>query len=188
MNVPENISDVCTIPLTRGLFAIVDAEDYPEISKYKWYAVNGRHSGKIAYYAARMLPTQRIDGTKKRPSVFMHNEILGRKDGFFPDHINHNGLDNRRCNLRFATKQQNGANREPNRNSRSKYKGVSYYKNIGPKHWGARIRVNGKRLWLGFFETEIEAAQAYDLAAIEHFGTFAKINEYSSEDLENGKL
>jgi hypothetical protein len=177
----------CTIPLTQGKAALVDRQDYENISKYKWYAKKYVTSGgKISYYAAR---TQRIDGTKKRAVVFMHNEILGKKCGFLPDHINRNGLDNRRFNLRFATRQENGANREPNRNGASKYKGVSYYKNnLSPRKWAARITINGKKIWLGIFETEIEAAQAYDLAAIEHFGTFAKINEYSKEELENVKL
>jgi len=171
--------------LTHGKFALIDEEDLEKISKHKWHAKKKVESGKAIWYAAR---NEYSRETQKCKTVLMHNEILG---GLFVDHINHNGLDNRRCNLRFATHQQNNQNRGKNKNHRftSKYKGVTFYrKSKTARKLGARIKVNGKVIWLGTFETEIEAAQAYDLAAIEHFGAFAKINEYSREELENGKL
>jgi hypothetical protein len=165
--------------LSQGKFALIDEEDLEKISKHKWHAKKKVESGKAIWYAAR---NEYSRETQKCKTVLMHNEILG---GLFVDHINHNGLDNRRYNLRFATRRQNGQNRLPNRNGSSKYKGVSITKY---KKWIARIRVNGKAIWLGTFDTEIEAAQAYDLAAIEHFGTFARINEYSREELESGQI
>jgi len=169
------ISEIRSIPLTQGLFAIVDECDYERVSQHKWHA---RNCDK-RWYACRKVNNK---------AIYMHVGIAGKKAGFMTDHINGNGLDNRRCNLRFATCQQNSANREPSRNCVSKYKGVTYYKNTTSKHWAARIGVNGETIWLGVFETEIEAAQAYDLAAIEHFGTFARINEYAKEELEDGRL
>lgn len=91
------------------------------------------------------------------------------------DHVNGNGLDNRRCNLRVCTPQQNAFNSKPVRGSRSKFKGVKY--NTACKNkWTARIRINGKQVDIGRFETEEEAARAYDKVAKEVQGDFAWLN------------
>jgi len=108
-------------------------------------------------------------------------------DGDFCDHINHNGLDNRKANLRLATRSQNAWNRQKAKiKSRSKYKGVSWY-NRG-KRWSVRIQVNRKQKFLGIFEDEIEAAKAYDRAARKYFGEFAELNFEKKDNARVGVL
>lgn len=107
----------------------------------------------------------------KHSTVYMHALITGLRG---PDHINHNGLDNRRCNLRPATAQQNGANSRPMRGTSSVYKGVSWHKR--DSRWGAQITSEGRTRYLGYFTDEIEAAKAYDRAARDVFGEFACLN------------
>ena len=90
------------------------------------------------------------------------------------DHINNNGLDNRRCNLRLATRQQQNMNRKKLKGCSSRYKGVYWAKNR--KKWCVRIEFNAKVMFLGYFESEIKAGKAYDEAAIKYFGEFARLN------------
>ena len=120
---------------------------------------------------------------EKRKNLQMHNLVIDVPPGMFADHVNHNGLDNRKANLRAATHMQNVWNRRKfsgltsggvKRPSRSKYKGVDWANDM--KRWRARIRVNGKRIYLGSFEDEIEAAKAYDMAAKKFHGDFATLN------------
>ena len=105
---------------------------------------------------------------------FMHNIILGNDRSLQADHANHNGLDNRRRNLRQCTSQQNNCNRRLRVNNRSGFKGVSWVK--GLQKWAARICKEGQDMWLGVFPTAEEAALVYDSAAIEFFGEFAVLN------------
>ena len=143
------------------------------------FCATGYYEGKPAIrvagkptFAVRRIRPQR-DGKPK--VVWMHREIMKAGDREFCDHINHNGLDNRRANLRLATRSRNAWNRRKAKiKSRSKYKGVSWY-NMG-KRWNARIQVNRKAKFLGIFADEIEAAKAYDRAARKCFGEFAKLN------------
>lgn len=156
------------IPLTRGKYAIVDAEDYPRLMKYKWYA------NKIGsnWYAVR---SQRIHGSKRQITIFMHRLILNAPDDMLVDHKNGNGLDNRKANLRLATYPQNNCNRRKcSGKCVSIYKGVYAKKRRSP--WGARIKVDGKYIHLGSYKTEIEAAKAYDEAARKYHGEFARLN------------
>jgi hypothetical protein len=105
----------------------------------------------------------------------MHREVANTPDGFMCDHINGNALDNRKANLRSATAFQNCWNaRKHSKSCSSKYKGVWFHKGI--RKWTAMITVRRKRIHLGVFEDETEAAKAYDKAAKKHFGKFAKLN------------
>jgi hypothetical protein len=116
---------------------------------------------------------RRIDGHVQE---FMHRTLLGleRYDGQQVDHRNGNGLDNRRFNLRLSTKAENGRNRGPNRNNTSGYKRVCWHAQRGK--WLASIQLDRKQINLGLFTDPVDAAIAYDLAAIEHFGEFAWTN------------
>jgi hypothetical protein len=104
----------------------------------------------------------------------MHREIIDAAPSLFCDHINHNTLDNRRCNLRLCTAAQNARNRLPGDNCTSSYKGVFWKKE--KKKWCAKIRYNGEHIHLGYFDYEQDAAIAYDDMAIELFGPFACLN------------
>lgn len=151
-----------TIPLTKGDFAIVDDDDYEYLIQFEWFLTPGG-------YAARKT-------TKNgRPSiVLMHREIAKTPKGMQTDHINGNRLDNRKCNLRICTNAENSRNRGPMPGT-SKYKGVRWLKN--DKKWQANIKLNQKQITLGCFNSEIEAAKAYNEAAIKYFGEFAWLND-----------
>ena len=137
------------LPLTQGQVAIVDDADYEWLSQWKWYAA------KICniFYAVRQ--AKRVNGKQK--NIFMHAEIIGRKEGLEIDHINGNGLDNRRENLRHVTHRENGQNRHDKRSS--KYPGVCWHKR--DFNWQATIRLNGKAKYLGSFINEEDAFAAY---------------------------
>ena len=156
------------IPLTQGKFAIVDDEDFELLNRWKWFA---RKSEKT-FYATRNATAKDCVG---RRTIRMHRVVLGLepKDKRISDHRNHNGLDNRRENLRIATRLQNQQNRKSQKGI-SIYKGV-HWDNINKK-WRSQIQQNYKRFHLGEFETEIEAAKSYDVAARKLFGEFAKLN------------
>jgi hypothetical protein len=156
------------IPLSRGKFAIVDPEDYDWLRAYKWHAQKGPRT----WYAVHSLTNGKKE---KRKNLQMHNLLVDIPPGMFCDHINHNGLDNRKANLRPATHTQNVWNRRKFKpHSRSKYKGVDWANDM--KRWRARIRVNGKRIYLGSFTSELDAAKAYDKAAKKYHGEFASLN------------
>lgn len=149
------------IPLSNhDDYAIVDEEDLSLINQYSWFAVEDGN----CFYAARSIGNSRF--------VRMHNDIFGVLG---VDHINGNGLDNRRVNLRAATAQQNGQNRGKFAKATSKYKGVCWHKR--DKKWTAKIKVGNKRLNLGYFSKEVEAAKKYNETAKLHYGEFARLNE-----------
>ena len=157
------------IRLTQGKFAIVDAADYEELAKYKWFAI-GCERG---FYAARMVKAKA--GRVKQRTVRMHRQIIDVPPGKFIDHINHNGLDNRRANLRVVTRRQNSWNKRKQRgNCTSKYKGVMWLKKAGK--WQARIGCKGRAIVIGYFDDEKAAARAYDARAAELFGEYAAPN------------
>jgi len=146
-----------------------------QLNRWKWYA---HWSSITASFYARCHSPQ-INGKQHR--ILMHREILGLKygDKRQADHINHNTLDNRRCNLRICSHQQNGMNQRKHRTwcgkeTSSRYNGVSWRKDV--KKWGARICFNGKHIHLGYFTSEAEAAKAYDTKALELFGEYANLN------------
>jgi hypothetical protein len=156
-----------SIPLTQGKFALVDDEDYEYLSQWKWFAVRwDKKDGQKIFYAARAKNTIGI--------LYMHKVILTVRDGFFVDHKNRNGLDNRRENLRECTVSQNAANKEVSKNNKTGYKGVSLIRKTGK--YVAQIRHNGKKIRLGQYDTPEEAAMVYDKAAKECHGEFAWLN------------
>ena len=156
------------IQLTQGYVACVDDEDFAEVSQYKWRA---ERSGKT-FYAVR---TTREGSHRK--TVRMHQQITGG-NGF--DHEDRDGLNNQRYNLRPAGPDQNAVNSEKpvhkSHAATSQYKGVSLATAKRSKPWLSQLGVKGKMLNLGYHATEIEAAKAYDLAAVQHHGKFAYLN------------
>lgn len=155
------------IPLTRGYVALVDDEDYPELSRHKWHIVGQ----KRRLYAARK---HRVDGVKT--SLFMHVAIMQPPDGYQVDHVDGNALNNQRSNLRIATAQENARNKRnlKKESHTSRYKGVSWDKNL--RKWRAWIRHENKMVYLGVHEYEKGAALAYDEAAKQYHGEFASLN------------
>ena len=156
------------IQLTQGNKTFVDDVD-ADLAASKWHTWKGKNNKTC--YAKRNV--RRPDGT--RTNVFLHQEIA-RRMGIVgnPDHIDRDGLNNRRSNLRPDPNGHNQANRGRQKNNTSGYKGVSW-KN-GKGKWVAQIQVDGKRRHLGYFEDPIEAAKAYDRAALQHQGEFAVLN------------
>jgi hypothetical protein len=150
------------IPLTQGQFAIVDDEDYEELSKFKWHALPKYNSKML--YAARNSPRE---PGEKRSKIYMAIEIMKPRKGLVVDHINHNTLDNRKENLRNVTQSQNIRNCIP-RKSASGFRGVSIINN----KFRAQIRVNLKMVYLGLFINPKDAANAYEKAAEMYFGEF----------------
>lgn len=151
--------DTISIPLANGKGeALIDVSELHRVEVYSWHIQTGRTRRHVSYAMTEV----------GRHPLYMHQLITG-----FPrtDHINGDGLDNRWCNLREATRSQNGANSGP-RGGSSQFKGVCRTERC----WIAAIRVDGKLHHLGCFHDEVEAARAYDAAARETWGTFAWLN------------
>lgn len=157
------------IPLTHGHVTIVDSQDFDWLNQWTWYAHCNPKTGN--YYAARGV-YHSVDDSEV---VFMHRQILGleRGDRRFADHRNHNALDNQRSNLRIATNSQNQANQGPKHNNPTGYKGV---RQTPSGRWRAVIKAHGQNFHLGTFDTPELAAEAYNAAALHHFGEFAWLN------------
>jgi hypothetical protein len=175
------------IPLTgthgRGFLTFVDDEDFELASRYSWRGAATIRNGELyTMYAVTGANTRYCDSF-----LMLHRLLCPVPAGLTVDHVNGNPLDNRRANLRPATRTQQMWNTAPKRMrngipSASPYKGVcrtNPYDAARP--WAARIRVGGATVSLGRFQTEYEAACAYDAAAVKHFGAFARINGVALE-------
>ncbi len=143
------------IPLTRGQVALIDDADFNELSRYKWCVMR--------IYACRF---------EGRRCIPMHRQILQAPAELEVDHIDGNGLNNQRSNLRLCTTSQNQQNSRRRTDNTSGYKGVSFDQRRG--RWKAQIRVNGKRITLGRYDDIEHAAAAYHEAALRYHGEFAR--------------
>lgn len=153
------------IPLTQGKFAIIDEADAEAVLAHKWYAVR-RRNGWYAAFA--------VGPKHSRRQVLMHRLLLGDRDGSHIDHVNGDGLDNRRENLRHVSVAQNQWNRSRPRNNSSGFKGVSW---VAQKQlWRADITANGISRCIGYYSTKEDAARAYDMQARALHGEFAVLN------------
>ena len=159
-NYCDDQNDTRVIPLSRGMSTVVDAADYEFLTQWGW-----RSSGKTRIYAVRRI---------ERSPVSMHRLLMAPPAGMLVDHINGDGLDNRRANLRVTTWASN-IQRAGGRVGRSGYRGV-HLNNEGPR-WCAHIRIKGQMRHLGVFDTPEEAAAVYDAAAIALHGPHAYTNK-----------
>lgn len=166
------------IKLTKDKYTIVDDDDYEKLCNFSWYWSDSKKGNGYARAYNKGF------GNK---NIYLHRFILlaGKKEQV--DHVNHNTLDNRKKNLRIVTRSQNNMNKSKTGNKFG-YKGVSFYnhdryyktkikKKSSAKPYVARIKINGKKISLGYFFTPIEAAQAYNEAAIKYFGEYAYLNK-----------
>lgn len=152
------------ITLTKGKIALVDDEDYGRLCDYSWYYRHGRQTG----YAAR----KDSDGDNPNAQVFMHVQIMRYPDMII-DHIDGNGLNNQKTNLRLVTNQQNMFNLP----AQGKYKGVCWSNHHGK--FKAQIMVDKKKINLGYFDTDVEPALVYNEAATKYFGEYARLNKFT---------
>jgi len=140
------------IALTKGKVALVDDNDFERLNRHKWCVQTTRHT----FYAIRQM---RFELGGKQKTIYMHREILNFPKGKLTDHVDGNGLNNQRSNLRTVTLRQNLQNRHAVKSSR--YPGVYRFKYRNFQKWRAKIDVDGKRIFLGFFDSEEEAFDAY---------------------------
>jgi hypothetical protein len=163
-----NEMKICVRKKEPKIYALIDNEDFDLLSKYCWWVTRNNY----------------IQGCK-RPStikgkmIYLHRLIMNIPKGKYIDHINHNPLDNRKSNLRICNITQNKMNSKKYKNGCSKYKGVCWHIRI--KKWQASISKNNKRYHIGYFDSEIEAARAYNKAAKELFSDFAYLNKIESK-------
>ena len=159
---PEKVE----IPLTRGYVAIIDSCDLEKVSGYKWYA----YKGYATMYAGRSVM---IDGKKVR--IPMHRLLMDAPKGFDVDHIDHDGLNNTRDNLRLATRSQNSFNRPMNKNNKTGIRCIYWYKQTN--RWV--LKMAGKTI--GYFKELPDAVDAYNLKAKELWGDFAPQQKYENK-------
>jgi len=156
------------LEINKGLKVILDDEDFDRVAALKWFY------GKNNYIGRNNSKT--IDGKKRYTKTRLHWFVLrfeGKK-GYVVDHINGNTFDNRKENLRICTVAENSRNQKLNKRNKTGYKGVCAVKRVNG--YKAEIKLNYKVRHLGYFKCPKEAAKAYNKAAIELFGEFARLN------------
>lgn len=152
------------IQLTQGKVALVDDCDYEYLSQWKW---RPQKMGNTTYVLRR-------GPRPARQVILMHRVIMDAGQGQLIDHRDHDGLNNQRGNLRFCSRVQNMVNSKKRASVSSEFKGCSF--DNTRKKWAAQISVNGKNIHLGRFNNPIDAARAYDTAAVKYYGEFASTN------------
>jgi hypothetical protein len=174
----DGVENMRKIPITGGLEVIVDDEEYHRITlDYSW----SKHYTKYTYYARA-----KVRGATPKKWVYMHRVIMDCPNDMEVDHINGNGLDNRKENLRICTSTGNNRNISKRHlingtPATSQFKGVCWHERRNK--WWARGWVNGNSNDLGHFPIEADAARAYNNFALEHFGVFAKLNILPQENM-----
>jgi len=154
--------------MAQPQYAKVSPVNYDRLRGHEWLCKKGKKS----FYARRRVPAGKGG---KETLVYMHQDVLKVPEGMLVDHINHDGMDNREANLRAATHSQNLYHRKKRSGTtQSKYKGIYWRKKI--RKWQAVITFEKKKIYLGYFRNEIEAAKAYDRGAIKYHGEFASLN------------
>lgn len=151
------------IKLTRGKFALVDDDDYEELSKYSWCCL------KMGYAVRNIVITR-----GKQRMIYMHRAIMKTPEGMDVDHIDGNGLNNQKYNLRNCTHSENGANHKYEPYGISGFYGVGWSNK--DRKWRARIEVGGRQITIGYFNDLVDAARARDAFAISARGEFATLN------------
>jgi hypothetical protein len=146
------------IPLSRNLYAVIDEQDASKVLPIRWHINAHPHT---------------VYARSSNPRTYLHRFVMNAQKGQFVDHINGDGLDNRRANLRIVTPSQNIMNRNA-ANAKREYKGITFSKVKGL--WVAQIKKDGKGKFIGHFDDPVDAAIAYDLAALTLFGEFANTN------------
>lgn len=149
------------IKLTRGKYALVDDEDFKNLSQFNWC---------ISFYGYAV---RRFAGSKSK-IVWMHREIMNPPKEMEIDHKDNNPLNNQKSNLRIATHSENSKNHKLSKNNKVGYKGIHWREDA--KKWRTQIIFNYKKIHLGYFKDKKEAALIYNQAAKKYFGQFAKLN------------
>lgn len=166
----DDAKPVRLLSLHGGGSAIVDDEDFEKVRHFVWRLKKGSTKSYVVYR-----PAERT-GQKRLGDVRLHRLILNAPRESLVDHKNGDTLDNRRCNLRLCTTSQNGANRGKSKNNTSGFKGVYFVKRDNKRPWSVYIMAKRKYMYVGRYDTAEEAARAYDVAAVKHFGEFAGLN------------
>jgi hypothetical protein len=147
----------------QGKIALVDDEDFEWLSQWKWRYMKAKNTG----YATR-------SGLLEKKTILMHRIIMNIPDGYEVDHFDHDGCNNQKYNLRNCTHIENLENQGKHKNNTSGYKGIWWDERN--QKWGVQIRIKGKRLFLGRFDTPEIAAHEYDKAARQYLGEYAQLN------------
>lgn len=169
------------IPLTKGQVCVVGWDDFnSDLRNFSWYAKKDKKDGSFVAARSEYDPlkyrpagpnSKRVEGNR---TILMHRHLAAKMGLRNVDHKNMDRLDNRRENLRPCTQSQNLANSEKRPHNTSGFKGVNW--NTTANMWAARLGFQNKRIFLGYFRTAEEAAQAYDSAAKQYFGEFSRLN------------